>query len=180
MFYVDWMNLPQVDRMTTVEVNQRTQDSLRQLSPILSRLASEFLSPLINRTMFLAIDNGMIPRPPVSAQGRELAIEYTSPIAVAQRAVQANVVLQGLSIGAQLAQLDKSVPMLVDANAIFKDQLKNTYAWPEKYLRPDEEVEAMKEQQQQQAAVAQQAQVAESYGKTAKNVAGAMSETGMI
>lgn len=180
MFYVDWMNLPQVDRMTTVEVNQRTQDSLRQLSPILSRLASEFLSPLINRTMFLAIDNGMIPRPPVSAQGRELAIEYTSPIAIAQRAVQANTVLQGLSIGAQLAQFDQSVPMLVDANAIFKDQLKNTYAWPEKYFRPDEEVEAMKEQQQQQAAMAQQAQVAESYGKTAKNVAGAMSETGMI
>ena len=94
--------------------------------------------------------------------------------------MQANTVLQGLSIGAQLAQFDQSVPMLVDANAIFKDQLRNTYAWPEKYLRADEEVEAMKEQQQQQVAMAQQAQVAESYGKTAKNVAGAMSESGMI
>ena len=71
----------------------------------------------------------------MSAQGRELAIEYTSPIAIAQRAVQANVVLQGLSIGAQLAQFDQSVPMLVDANAIFKDQLKNTYVWPDIYAQ---------------------------------------------
>lgn len=176
MFYVDWMNLPMVDRMTTVEVNQRVQDSLRQLSPIMSRLIGEFLSPLIQRTLFLAIDNGIIDRPPASLQGRNIAIEYTSPLAIAQRATSAQAVMQGLSIGAQLAQFDQAAPMVINAEKIFRDQLLNTYAWPIDYIRDEEEVEEMKAQQQQMAAMAQQAQVAESYGKTAKNVAGAMSE----
>lgn len=180
MFYVDWMNLPQVDRMTTVEVNQRAQDSLAQLSPMLSRLSSEFLSPLINRCLFLALDNGLIRRPPKSAQGRNLAIEYTSPIAIAQRAVQGQAVLQGLTVGAQLAQFDSNIPMMVDAEQVFKDQLLNTYAWPQKYLRSEETIQEMKDQKEAQAQAAQQAQMAESYGKTAKNVAGAMSESAMI
>jgi hypothetical protein len=180
MFYVDWMNLPQVDRMTTVEVNQRTQDSLRQLSPMLSRLSSEFLSPVIYRTLFLAIDNKLIPKPPESSFGKDLAIEYTSPIAIAQRSIQANTVLQGLSIGAQLAQFDSNIPLMVDADAVFKDQLLNTYSWPQKYLRSEEEVQEMKAAKEQQAQQMQQAQAAESYGKTAKNVAGAMSESGMV
>lgn len=180
MFYVDWMNLPLVDRMTTVEVNQRIQDSLRQLSPMLSRLTSEFLSPLIQRTLFLALDNGLLERPPATLQGSQVQIEYTSPMAIAQRAVSAQSVMQGLSIGAQLAQFDQSVPTVVNAERIFRDQLINTYAWPVDYVRDEEEVAEMKEQQQAMAAAAQQAQVAESYGKTAKNVAGAMSEVSSV
>jgi hypothetical protein len=180
IFYVDWMNLPLVDRMTTVEVNQRIQDSLRQLSPMLSRLTSEFLSPLIQRTLFLALDNGLLERPPAALQGRQVKIEYTSPMAIAQRAVSAQAVTQGLAIGAQLAQFDPAATMIVNAESIYRDQLLNTYAWPVDYIRDEEEVNEMKAQQQQAAAAAQQAQVAESYGKTAKNVAGALSEVGGV
>jgi len=176
MFYVDWLNLPELSRMTTVEVNQRTQDSLRQLSPMLSRLGAEFLSPLIQRTLFLAIDNNLLPKPPASSQGKEVSIDYTSPMAVAQRAVQANAVLQGLTIGAQLAQFDQSVPMHVNAPAIFRDQLLKTFSWPQNYLRDEEEVQQMKEKQDEATAAAQQGQVAESYSKSAKNVAGAVND----
>lgn len=178
MFYVDWLNLPLVDRMTQMEVNQRTQDSLRQLSPMLSRLASEFLSPLINRTFSLMIDNGLIDKPPVVARGVELAIEYISPIAIAQKAVASQSVLQGLSIGAQLAQFDPSVVSMIKTSDVYRDQLLNTYAWPQAYIHTEEEMEEIKAAQQEQAAMAQQAQIAESYSKSAANVAGAMKDTG--
>lgn len=182
MYYVDWLNLPQLDRMTTVEVNQRTQESLRQLSPMLSRLASEFLSPLINRTLFLAIDNGLIPKPPLSSQGSEVVIEYTSPIAIAQRAVQSQNVMQGLALSANLQQFDPSIPLHINASKIVRDQLLNTFAWPIDYMVDEDEVEEAKAAQAEQSALAQQAAVAESYSKSAKNTAGAISELqgGMI
>lgn len=180
MFYVDWLNLPMVDRMTTVEVNQRIQDSLQQLSPMLSRISSEFLSKITRRTLLLGIDNSEIETPPQSLQGSDVVVEYTSPIAIAQKSIQAQAVLQGLTIGAQLAQFDQTVPMYVNGGEVFKDQLLNTFAWPAKYIRSDEEVASMAQQQQEQAQAAQQAQVAETYSSAAKNAAGAMSDVGAV
>lgn len=176
MYYVDWMNLPQIDRQTTVEVMQRAQEGQRMMSPMLSRLQSEFLSPLINRTLLLALDNGKLERPPLALQGADISIEYTSPMSIAQRSIAAQSVMQGLTIGAQLAQFDQSIPARINADAIFKDQVLNTYAWPMAYLNDDETVQEMKEQQAAQQQEAQQAAAAESYSKSAANVAGAMGD----
>ncbi len=176
MYYVDWMNLPQIDRQTTVEVMQRAQEGQRMMSPMLSRLHSEFLSPLIRRVLYLALDNRLIRRPPVELQGSNVAIEYTSPMSIAQRSTASQSVLQGLTVAAQLAQFDQSFLGRVNADAIFKDQVLNTYAWPMEYLRSDEELEALQQQQAEQQAAAQEAAEFESYSKSAKNVAGAMGE----
>lgn len=176
MYYIDWMNLPQIDRQTTVEVMQRSQEGQRMLSPMLSRLHSEFLSKLIKRTLMLALDNGLIPKPPAELQGRDVSIEYTSPMSIAQRATSAQNVMQGLTVLANLAQFDQSIANVVNAKAIAKDQVLNTYAWPIMYIHTDEEVAAMEQQQQEQAAMAQQAQLAESYSKSAGNAAGAMKD----
>ena len=176
MYYIDWMNLPQIDRQTTVEVMQRSQEGQRMLSPMLSRLHSEFLSKLIKRTLMLAIDNGLIPKPPAELQGQDVSIEYTSPMSIAQRATAAQNVMQGLTVLANLAQFDQSIANVVNAKAIAKDQVLNTYAWPIMYIHTDEEIAAMEQQQQEQMAMAQQAQMAESYSKTAGNAAGAMKD----
>ena len=176
MYYVDWMNLPQIDRQTATEVMQRSQEAQRMMSPMLSRLHAEFLSPLIRRVLMLALDNNLIPKPPVELQGAEVSVEYTSPMSIAQRSIAAQNVLQGLSIGAQLAQFDQSVINVIDAKAIMKDQVLNTYAWPISYIRTDEEMEAIAAEQAQMQQMAQQAQMAETYSKSAKNVAGAMGD----
>lgn len=176
MYYVDWMNLPEIDRMTTVEVMQRGQEAQRIMSPMLSRLHSEFLSPLIKRTLLLSIDNGLLEKPPADLQGADVSIEYTSPMTIAQRANSSQGVLQGLTIMAQLAQFDQSVAMRINADAIGKDQLLNTYAWPIDYINTDEQVEEMKAAQQEQQNAMVQAQQAEALSKSAGNVAGAMKD----
>ena len=176
MYYIDWMNLPQIDRQTTVEVMQRAQEGQRMMSPMLSRLQSEFLSKLIKRTLLLALDNGLIPKPPVELQGQDISIEYTSPMSIAQRATSSQNVMQGLTVMANLAQFDPSIANVVNAKAIAKDQVLNTYAWPIMYIHTDEEIAAMEQQQQEQQAMAQQAQMAESYSKSAGNAAGAMKD----
>lgn len=176
MYFVDWMNLPEVDRMTTVEVMQRSNEAQRIMSPMLSRLHSEFLSPLIKRTLMLALDNGLLPRPPVELQGADVSIEYTSPMSIAQRANSSQAVLQGLTVMAQLAQFDPSVSMRINADAIGKDQVLNTYAWPIAYIHTDEEVGEMKAAQAEQQNAMVEAQQAETLSKSAGNVAGAMKD----
>ncbi len=176
MYYVDWMNLPQIDRQTATEVIQRGQEAQRMMSPMLSRLHSEFLSPLIKRTLMLSLDNGLLPKPPEELMGAEVSIEYTSPMSIAQRANSAQAVLQGLTIMAQLAQFDQNVPMRINADAIAKDQVLNTYAWPVEYIRTDEEMDSMLKQRAQQQDAMMQAQQAETLSKSAGNVAGAMKD----
>lgn len=176
MYYVDWMNTPQLDRQTATEVMQRAQEAQRMMSPMLARLHSEFLSPLIKRTLMLALDNGLIPRPPEELQGIDVSIEYTSPMSIAQRATAAQNVLQGLTVIANLAQFDHGAPMIVNAKQIARDQVLNTYAWPSNYLRSEEELQAMQEAQAAQQQEMMQAQAAESYSKSAGNVAGAMKD----
>ena len=176
MYYVEWMNLPQIDRQTATEVMQRATEAQRMMSPMLSRLQSEFLSKLINRTLLLAIDNGLLPKPPPELQGSDVSIEYTSPMSIAQRSTAAQNVLQGLAVAAQLSQFDQGVAMQINTASIFRDQVLNTYAWPSEYLNTQEQVNAMLQQQQEQVAAAQQAQIGESYSKSAKNVAGALGE----
>lgn len=176
MYYIDWMNLPQIDRQTATEVMQRSQEAQRMMSPMLARLYAEFLSPLIKRVLMLALDNGLLDKPPAALQGSEVSIEYTSPMAIAQRATAAQNVLQGLTVGAQLAQLDPSVVMTVNAESIFRDQVLNTYAWPISYLNTTEQVAEMKAAQQEQQGAMMEAQTMESYSKSAGNVAGAMKD----
>lgn len=180
MYYVDWMNLPQIDRQTATEVMQRANEAQRMMSPMLSRLHSEFLSPLIRRVLMLALDNNLIPKPPVELQGADVSIEYTSPMSIAQRANSSQSILQALTIGAQLAQFDQSVTMRINADAIFKDQALNTYSLPIEYLRTDDEVDEMQKMQAQQQKAAIEAQQMETYSKSAKNAAGAMVDLGAV
>ena len=63
-------------------------------------------------------------------------------------ALSAQNVMQGLTVMANLAQFDQSIANVVNAKAIAKDQVLNTYAWPIMYIHTDEEIAAMEQQQQ--------------------------------
>jgi hypothetical protein len=176
LYYVDWLSLPEMSRATTVEVNQRTAESLRLLSPMLSRMEAEFLSPLISRTYALQMEHGMLRDMPIPEDiaGKEIVIEYISPIAQAQRYASAQNVLQAFGLALQLAQADPSVLMNYDMNAIVRDQSLNSYSLPSKYLRPEEEVQEMQAQQNQAQQAAAEAQTVETYSKAGKNISGAI------
>lgn len=169
LYYIDWMNMPDRGTMTASEFIGRSQESMRNMAPINSRLEAEFLARLIERSVELNIANGVLPPPPPSLQGNNVGITYTSPLAQAQRAANSNAVLSGLTIASQLAQFDPSVVANVNANAIFRDQALSNFNWPVEYLHTLDEVEATQAAQREQQQVAGQAQTAETYSKAAKN-----------
>jgi hypothetical protein len=176
MYYIDWLSIPDKSRMTATEVNEHSTRSMRILGPMNSRMEAEFCTMLISRSIELGISSGQIPVPPKTLQGQNIAFEYTSPLAQAQRTANANNILQGLVMGAQLAQFDPTVAMNVNSGKIFRDQMVTNFNWKNDYLVPQEEVDAAKAQQQQTQQAAQEAALAESYSQTAKNGAGAFSD----
>jgi len=176
LYYIDWLSLPMNSRMTQLEVSQRQQDSMRIMGPTNARLEVEFLSRLIERTVELYVQNGGLPPAPESLRNEDIALEYTSPLAQAQRAASANAVLNGIGIAAQLAQVDPTVVANINVNNIFREQVEDNFNWPVSYLHPLEEVEEAQAQSKQQQAQATQAANAETYSKVAKNSAGAASE----
>lgn len=169
MYYIDWMNMPDRNGMTATEVIQRSQESMRMMGPSLARLEAEFLTPLISRTIELKISNGMLPQPPESLQGRDVTIEYMSPLAQAQRTANANQVMSGLSVAMQLAQFDPSVVQNIDGNQIFRDQVQTNFGWPSDYLLTKDEVAQAQQAQAEAQQSAMMAQQAETYSKAMKN-----------
>lgn len=154
-FYVDQLLMSQGPAMTATEVLQRNEEKMRLLGPVLGRLQSELLQPLISRSFALLLRNGLLPAAPEQLQGQDIDIEYVSPLAKAQRLTDLQSMLRGFEVMMQVAEIapvmdyldsDKLVQYLVEVTGI-----------PARVIRSDEEVARIRRQQQQ--AQAQQAQM---------------------
>ena len=93
-FYVDlFLMLAQSDRMrgsqpvTAREVDERHEEKLIALGPVLERTNDELLGPAIDRVFGMMVDAGMFPPPPPQLEGVNLKVEYTSILAQAQKLI---------------------------------------------------------------------------------------------
>ena len=100
--------------MTAAEVAERRQEKMLLLGPVLQRLKTELLDPLIERTYYILLRQGEIPPAPDYLNGLEMHVEYISTIAQAQRAGMLEPLAQGLQLAAQIAQADPSVAAQVN------------------------------------------------------------------
>jgi hypothetical protein len=148
-FYVDQLLMAQGPAMTATEVLQRNEEKMRLLGPVLGRLQSELLQPLISRSFSLLLREGLLPPAPEQLQGQDIDIEYVSPLAKAQRLTDLQSMLRGFEVMMQVAEIapvmdyldsDKLVQYLVDVTGI-----------PARVIRSDEEVARIRRQQQEAA-----------------------------
>jgi hypothetical protein len=177
-FYVDQLLLSQGQNMTATEVLQRNEEKMRLLGPVLGRLQSEFLQPLISRSFALLLRNGFLPPAPEQLQGQDIEIEYVSPLAKAQKLTDLQSMLRGFEVMMQVAEIAPVMDYL-DTDRLVKYLVEVT-GIPARVIRSDEEVAQMR-RQQQQAAQAQQAQEQEMMlSEQAKNVAPLVKAVGGI
>lgn len=132
-FFVDlfMMMLGQTKQMTVPEVQERITEKMLILGPVLGRIQSEFLNPMIERSVNILIRRGKIPPPPDIIAGKDYKIINISPLAKAQRAVEANSIVEWMSIIGEMAalapqvldmmQVDKIVDRLADIKGIDPD-----------------------------------------------------------
>jgi hypothetical protein len=55
--------------MTATEVNERQQEKMLQLGPVMERLEQELLNDFIARCIAILLRRGLLPKPPQSIQG---------------------------------------------------------------------------------------------------------------
>ena len=103
-FFIDQLLLGQGPQMTATEVVQRNEEKMRLLGPVLGRLTSELLRPLINRAFRILLRNEQLPPMPEYLEGVDIEIEYVSPLAKAQRTSDLSGILRALEIAIPLQQ----------------------------------------------------------------------------
>ncbi len=165
--------LVETPTMTATEVMERAQEKATLLAPVIGRIQSEMLGPLIEREIQILADAGQLPPMPdelLEAEG-EYRIEYTSPMAKAMRASEGVAIIRTLESVTALAQVRPDVLDTFDLDEAARE-LADINGVPAKIVREREAVRAMKEdraQQEQAAALLQAAPVAT---EAAKNLIG--------
>ena len=90
--------MQQGPQMTATEVIQRNEEKMRLLGPVLGRLQSELLKPLIDRVFAILLRNNMLPQAPEFLSGRDIEIEYVSPLAKAQKSSELQSIMRAIEI----------------------------------------------------------------------------------
>lgn len=166
-----FMNL-KGDRRTTLEISEKAKEGLRRVSKPIGRLIYEELSPLLMRVALIMIREGMVPRPPLSLQGRRMKVSFLSPLILELHKHQARGFMEWFSLTSQAEafypgamdniEVDKGIRDVADALGV-----KSTHK------RPQEDVDAMRQAraaQMQQRQMAESTQVAsDAYAKTTKS-----------
>jgi len=173
-FFFSVMQLVGRTGMTATEVLERNEEKMRLMGPYLGRIQSEFLTPLVMRRFrLLQKIPGVFPPPPREMQGRTLQIEFTSPMALAQKSAAAAGVLravQGIGMIATVA------PEALDKlnGDVAADLVADGYGVPS-IINDDETTAAKRKsrvaQQQMQAALAAAQPLADAAHKGAQAVA---------
>ena len=170
-FFIDQLQLVQNDRMTTVEVVTRRDESLRLLAPILGRFNNEILKPLIERIFDMMLKRKMFTAPPAALSEMDLDIRYTSMIAKAQLAAEGENFGRFMGMVAPMIQLQPQSADKLNGDEVI-DYGAQLFGLPTGLIRTDSEVaevrQARQELQEQQEQMEQEQHQADIASKTAQ------------
>jgi hypothetical protein len=161
--------------ITATEVMERQSEKLTVLGPVLERLETELLNPLIDRTFNIMYRNGLIPPPPMEIQGMDVKVQYISVLAQAQKMTGTTAINQVIQFIMSAAQANPAILDNVDW-----DEAAQEYAEmlgiPAKVMASPEAIAMLRQAKakaqviaQQQANMAQGAQNAATVAKGAKD-----------
>ena len=168
-FYVNQLMMQNGPQMTATEVIQRNEEKMRLLGPVLGRLQSELLKPLIDRAFALILRKNLFKPAPEFLAGQDIEIEYVSPLAKAQKSTELSSIMRAIEI---LGSLSNVAPVFdhINMDKLVR-HLADIVGVPQKILKPQSELNAERQQAAQQQEQMQQMQqlqqVAEAGGKIA-------------
>ncbi len=176
-FYEDlFLMLASSDRreMTATEVAERHEEKLIALGPVLERLHSELLDPLIDRVFGIMVraskdawrlgTPALIPPPPPELQGMPLKIEYISIMAQAQKALGIGSLERLIGFVGNLASFSADVLDKVDLDQSVDEYAQMLGVGPRIILSDERATQARQERAQAEQAAAAMAATQESVG----------------
>ena len=177
-FHVDWLQMAQGPQMTATEVIQRQEEKMRLMGPMVGRLQSEFLGPMISRVFALMLRRRELPAVPQELQGVDLQIDYVSPVSRAQKSQSVFNFARFMEQMLPLANVKPEIFDNINADATFRWAHKTLDA-PVETLTTADEVKKQREAKQQQMQEQQEAMAMQQQAATAKDMAKAAKDAGM-
>jgi len=148
-FYEDlFLMLANSDRrqITAREIEERHEEKLLALGPVLEQLNQDLLDPLIDNTFDILVRQGKIPDPPQEIEGIELKVEYISIMAEAQKLVGLGGIERFTRFASELLPIYPEVKNKIDHNKLVSIYGEMT-SLPPGILRSDEDTAALEAQQ---------------------------------
>lgn len=173
-FKVDFfLMLQQAEReMTATEIIEKQNEKVAILGAVIGRFQTEALNPLIDITYDIASRAGRMPEPPDIVKelysGQPIDIDYTGPLAQAQKRLRVQGTQAALQVLGGLAQLDPTVMDRLNMDEVSKDILES-YGARQAAIRSDDEVQEIRQQRAQQQQQQQQAEAAEQQARAARD-----------
>ncbi len=155
---------------TATEILQRLEFLHQLLGPAVARIQKELLQPLLERHFNLMLKSRALPTPPPILQGgAQIDIVFEGPLARAQRSDELRSLQDTLVLGQSLAAMSPDSLDNINTDEVFRDLFRIT-GTRQRYLRDPNEVGQIREGRLQQIQQQQQLEMAESIGRTAKDV----------
>lgn len=153
--------------MTATEVQAKLQEKMMVLGPVVENMLSESLKPKLHRIFTILNRKGMLPPMPDSMKGIPLDIEFTSIMAVAQRAASTGGLERMASLIGNMVAVFPEAKDNLDPD-LFIREFNELLANPQKILRSPQDVQQMRQAQQQQQQKQQAMVEAQHMAQTAK------------
>jgi len=180
-FYVDLFQMmvaldsAQRTRVTAREIDERHEEKLLMLGPVLERLNDELLDPAIDDAFTKLGSRGQLPPPPKEIQGRALRVEYISLMAQAQKLVGIGAIDRFMGFVGNVAAAQANLGVTPDVvDKVDLDQTIDEYALitgvPPQIVRSDDAVVGIRQARAQAAQQAAAVQRAEQLAGAAKNL----------
>jgi hypothetical protein len=168
-------SLPDNHQMTATEVAERHQEKLLMLGPVLERLHSEQLDPIINITFDIMDRNDALPPIPPELEGKDLRVEYISILAQAQKAISITAINQFTGFVGNLAAVKPEVLDKYNADEAV-DEFAEATGIPPKMVKSKEEVDAIRQQRAEQERMQQMLETANQAAQGAETLSRASTE----
>jgi len=149
---------------TAREIEERHEEKLLALGPVLERTNDELLDPLVDRVFQMMLDNGLVETPPDELQGVELKVEYISVMAQAQKLVGVTQIDRFVQSTLPMVEFFPEIRRKININKIVDNYSELLGGDPGMVVPTDEAERAQSADQQAQQAMA----AAESAGTMAK------------
>ncbi|MGE4551765.1 MAG: portal protein [Desulfovibrionaceae bacterium] len=141
--------------LTATEALIRQSEKMRVLGPVLGRMQTEFLGPVIGRVFRILLRAGELPALPDELDPGEIEVRYVSPIALAQRQYEAQGLVQAMEYLKPFVGAGDGFGVLdnFDTDRIARHAAE-LFGAPGEYLRPDADVARLRAQRAELAAQA--------------------------
>lgn len=163
-------------RKTATEIAERHEEKLIQLGPVLERLHTELLGPVVRRIYRELERAGVLPPAPPELTNIDLTLEFVSMLAQAQRAIGVAGIERVLLVAGSVAEAKPDILDNLDEDGLWSE-LTEAIGVPSRITHSPEVRDKLRRGKLASQQAAAQAALQEQQSKTAKNLATSPTDT---